>query len=876
MKRILALILAIGLCFSAVSVTADTSVELPQDYVSMSKALSALSIMDAAISADAYNGSITRGEFAGYLLNLIKMKGTETTVSFPDLPKSHAYYAQVSTAAELGLYTADAKGNIRPDALVTVGEASRAVVTLLGFSVRAENKGGTGTAYIAQANRLKLLNSGFAANDKLTRATAVQLLYNALLADTAYTLPPKYSLTKGDTLLESCHGLKLGSGLVTANRYYGISEDKTDGNGLVINGIYYKAAENADTDCVGLYVDFFYDSANTVYAVSPSDYDKLTVEYDDIKGFANNKYTYYKAKGKKTTASISKDAYVLKNYKPVLSTSAMLPGVNGEVTLIDYNDDGMYEIVFVNTYTEMIVTGINDDDKSITGKNGKTVKYTDADSVLVFKNGEIASFGDIAVGNTLSVCTAGEGFPVVVYVSDSTVEGSVTSLGKDDVYVRGHAYPLSNGFDTSVALKLGSSGVFYLNAKGEIVYFDSQSSTYKFGYLMGVDVSKGISSDVLFKVLTADNEIKIFTGKDKIEYNGAYTAASAVASDLSTSGNQGTAEQLIRYALNSKNEIYYLESALSNGGTLSLNEERLHLSASMTNGNRGFEAKTAAGDKTVQFSVPVNPNSDDMFYKVVSSVKKETTNFKAYNVKRYSVIADAIVGYTPGGGKTSGSGGGPAGDIDYEGHTAIITDISTTLNINELPAKKVTLLQNTGWPLKVTELSYIVADNSAWETQKGNEADTVQNGDNLNVGDVILYSLNSSGEIGRINRIYNAAEKSIDSAHGGTNPVTNNNGSFVSPLRLLESYAYKTEDTFIMVSTVPITSLEPDRSYLEVHDYQYENVIIVERVRDDVNIRVGKISDIKTYENYGTDCDKVLINTNWGTVRTVVAIRSDV
>lgn len=879
MKRILALILAFILCLSTMTVAASVSLsseqELPQDYLSMTNALVALGVVpEVQMSVDTYNKIVSRGEFAGFLINLINMDGTETSASFPDLPKSHSYYTQVACAAELELITPDKQGYIHPDAAITVGEATKAIVTLLGFSICAQSKGGTDWEYFTQARQLNLINRDCSPTDKLTFAATVQILYNSLLSDTAYSLPPQYSLIKSRSILESHYGLNVGSGLVTANRYYAISGKTTDGNGLIINGEYYRATEKVDINCVGLYVEFFYDENNTIVAVCPDKYEKLNISAKDIKGFSNNKYSYYKTNGKRATASVTSDSYILKNYKSVIGRTDMLPGDNGEVVLIDYNHDGIYEIVFINNYSEMVVSSVSEDNKSIVCKNGKTVEYEDADKVLVVIDGKIGSLADISKDSTISVCTSGKDEAVVIYVSYSKVEGTITMLGEDEVYIRGHMYPISSGFDKKNTLNLGEDGLFYLNHKGEVVYFDSQSSGIKFGYLIRTGIKAGLSGSALFKVLTADNEIKIFKGRETIVYNGSSSKSANVVEDIKTSGNQGSAEQIIRYKTNSNDEIYYIETALDS--IPSTNEERLHLTAEMSNGNRGFEAKTAAGDKTIQFSVPSNPGSDDIFYKVVSSVKTEKTNFKAYNVKKYSIIADAIVGYTPGGGKNSGNGGGPAGDIDYDSHTAIITDIVYTLDSNEMFAKKVTLLQNTGWPLKVTELSFIVADNSAWETQQGNEADTVQNGDNLNVGDVILYQLNSSGEIGRINRIYNAAEKSIDSAHGGANPVTSNNGSFTSPLRLLESYAYKTEDTFIMVSSKPINSMEPDRSSLEVHDYQYENVIIVEKGRRGVAVRVGNISDIKTYENYGADCDKVLINTNWGTVRTVVAIRSDV
>lgn len=884
MKKILALFISFSLCLCSLccTATAENTDKLPLDYIQMLETLNVLGIsLDTEASADSYNRSITRGEFVKHLLDLIKLTPADTAASFNDLSPSHAYYREIAAAYDMKLITADVKDNIRPNEPITYIEGCKAVITLLGYSHRAESIGNGELGYLTLAKQLKLIQFNADIKTELTFASAVQLLYNAMQTKTAYLLPTDTRLREGATILETCYALETAEGLVTANGYYALTGDKTDEGCLVINGVQYKTEEYIDADCVGLLVKFFYNEENKIVALEKEEFEKLAVAGEDVKSFSNNSYRYYKENGKTASVKIAQDAYVLLNYEPAPKKQAMLPNECGELILIDYNCDNTYDVVFVNNFSETVVSGINTESGVISGKSGKSIRYKQEENLLIYKDGEIVDISYISLGSSITVCTAGDEKTTVIYLSDKTTEGTITKLGKDTVYIRGREYAVSKGFDTNITLKTGSCGIFYLNYNDEVIYFVSQSDSLKFGYLMRAKMNRsGADDNALFKLLTAENEKLVYYGKEKIEFNGSLLKASAVVSELEASGNttsdnEATEEQLIRYGVTEGGLIYYIETALANDNSLSVNDERLYISASMTEGKKGFEATTAVSDKTVQFSVPQYARSSDKLYKAVNSVKEDKTNFKAYNLKRYSITADAVVGYTPGGGTLSGSGGGPAGKIDYDSHTAIITDIEKTLNPDGFEAKRVTLLQNVGWPIKIEELSYIVADNSAWETGDGSQEITSK-GDNLNVGDVVLYSLNSSGEIGRINRVYNGEEKAIDSEYNGENPVTNNDGSFISPLRLLESYAYKTDGTYIMVSKVPITSQEPDRSLMEIHDYAYENVIIVERVKNDIKMRIGKITDIRTYESFGDECDKVLINTNWGVVRTVIAIRYDV
>ena len=343
--------------------------------------------------------------------------------------------------------------------------------------------------------------------------------------------------------------------------------------------------------------------------------------------------------------------------------------------------------------------------------------------------------------------------------------------------------------------------------------------------------------------------------------------------DIETKGIDGSCEQIIRYKKNKDDVITTVETAQSNGYGITQLSDRLHKSAVSV--SDGFGAKIVQGDRTVMFNVPEIPGSDDTLYFATTVMTGSHVNYTAYSVRRYQMTPSVIIGYTAGGYTAGGIGAGPAGEIDYSLLPAIVTKITYTRNRNDEFAKCATILQENSYPAGQEEYKYIIADNSAWETNRGEEYAPIHSRDDLNVGDVIMYSLNSAGEIGRINRVYNGATQTMDAAHGSITEFSNYD-YLGSPFRLLESYAFKTEDNYLMVSTIPITGPEPDEENLEIYKFDYERVLIVEKEGTKVTVNTGTMADIRSYENYGENCDKILVNTQWKVARTIIAIRSDV
>lgn len=881
MKRIIAILLICFMCFNLpVGGFAADKAELPVDFVAMVNTLNGLGILESAeLSQESYTRTVSRGEFSKHILALIKVQEYEKGITFADMAPAHNYAEALVTAYKMGLLLSE-NGKIRPDDAITCGEALQAAVTLLGAATVPPSPAVSQNDYIRQAVKMEIVRKYLPGKNTLTYAQFVEILYNSLLAETAYIIPDQEELVEGNCLLSSCWGLSMDEGFVTANQYYSLTEKTgTQSPVMIINGQSYKVEDYIDIECVGLMVRYFYNKSGTIVAIEKKRHEKEVISSLDLINMpslstirmSGGRIEYYDEDKDKCTLSLSNEAYVLKNYETALPSEVAIPQ-NGEIILLDYNNDKLFDVLLINDYTELVMSQKNEETGFIMGKGGKNITF-DKDTILVYKNGVIGSLADITPGKTLSACCDDEGIARVIYVAEGAVEGMLSEISDEDITIRGRSYRLSGAFRRDYVIKLNDSGIFYLNHKGEIAYFVSDDTSFNYGYLMAIGADGVVSRKVLMKVLTKDDGIIIFNVKDKVKYNGASTDAQSMMSEVAVSGINGSCEQLIRYRVNADNMITTLETAQPNGYGITQTSDRLHMSAESV--SDGFGAKIVQGDTTVMFNVPEIPGSDDSLYFATTTMTGSHVKYTAYSVRRYQMTPSVIIGYTAGGYTAGGIGGGPAGEIDYSLLPAIVTKVDYARNRDGEFAKRVTLLQENSWPAQQEEHKYIVADNSAWETNRGEEGTTTQNGDNLNVGDVIMYSLNTVGEIGRINRVYNGLTQTIDSEHGTITEFSNYD-YFGSPFRLLESYAFKTEDNYLMVSKVSINGSEPDEENLEIYKFDYERVLLVEKDGTKVTVKTGTMADIRSYENYGSECDKILVNTQWKVARTIIAIRSDV
>lgn len=183
MKKIFCIIASIFVMTSALCVSAA------EMNSAQAERLSSLGIMNGDPDGNMrLNNNITRAE-AAKMLCIAKttqdvIDSSEITESFKDVPESHWAYRYICYAKKNGIVNGDENGNFNPEANITNAEIAKMVVSLLGYSVFADNNGGYPIGYMLAATR-------FGVTDGLTLATDSPAIRNdvGIMINNALDIP---------------------------------------------------------------------------------------------------------------------------------------------------------------------------------------------------------------------------------------------------------------------------------------------------------------------------------------------------------------------------------------------------------------------------------------------------------------------------------------------------------------------------------------------------------------------------------------------------------------------------------------------------------------------------------------------------------------
>ena len=178
--RFLTSIAAVAVATAAIPFSAEASsnFEMRKKVVTLS----------GIVTSKDTNQYITRGEFARMLVNASSYKesasATTSMAVFNDVPASNEYASYIRIATNNGWMKAYLGGQFKPDQQITLQEAARGVLALLGYT----NDDFAGDQNGARWNKYTALDLGNEiskqSDEVLTWTDAVNLFYNTLCADT--------------------------------------------------------------------------------------------------------------------------------------------------------------------------------------------------------------------------------------------------------------------------------------------------------------------------------------------------------------------------------------------------------------------------------------------------------------------------------------------------------------------------------------------------------------------------------------------------------------------------------------------------------------------------------------------------------------------
>lgn len=172
-----------GICAVSTMLT-STAYAATTTYEMRKKAVSLIGVMNEKTRT----ATVTREEFARMLVNASEyadVTGTTSNVSvYADVSSSSEYASAIRTAVTNGWMTGYLGGNFKPEQGVTMREAVRAVLALLGYT-NEDFSGNTNEARMKTFASLGLDTNIFCEeNEILTREDCIHLFYNLMKAKT--------------------------------------------------------------------------------------------------------------------------------------------------------------------------------------------------------------------------------------------------------------------------------------------------------------------------------------------------------------------------------------------------------------------------------------------------------------------------------------------------------------------------------------------------------------------------------------------------------------------------------------------------------------------------------------------------------------------
>lgn len=503
------------------------------------------------------NVKITRAEFSTILAKLKYGENIASTsmLNFSDVGKDYWASSYISALKNDGVINGRSDTEFDPEGNITFQEAVKLIFSALGYDLIALNKGGYPVGYLnlAAENSMLSLKEGLD-TDLIDRITVAKLITKAIsipFLDISAVSNDRFQLSdsKGN-ILENKKNIFKKIGLVEANDMTSIysANSNLKEDDIIIDGQKYKSKIDYAKKLLGHTVEFYYQIDNdtnilTLLHAYPEDYDEVLIDYDRYinEDNLNNRISFYEDYSKKNRKDILVDANasIIYNgkYSIVNNQTSMQSYLNkfNNIRLIDNNNDGIYDVMFVEDYQTYVVKQVNVEQSIITLYENNITQPTvlrdlendgNIRTVNFIKNDKIVDISAVLPNNVITYCQAKDN-TITIVISDFSVSGEISEISREqnlELTINNKKYKLDRDYDNYLTnnnegFNVSDKGVFYFDFIGNIAYCKRQTSIsdQKYGYLFNMSISKGLDKITKAELLTMKNEFETFDFADKLQ-----------------------------------------------------------------------------------------------------------------------------------------------------------------------------------------------------------------------------------------------------------------------------------------------------------------------------------------------------------------------
>ena len=699
MKRILSCILIISCLMTGASAYFDDAAS--SDCAQQINFLTALDIFSGYDDGLFHpENTLTRAELVTILMRMMGLGDVSITdyTYYKDIDASYWALSAINAATASGIINGYEDGTFRPDDTVTVAETVKAVVCALGYDGIAKAQGGYPAGYMAVAAKNKLtdgVNTG--ADEGATRADAAKIVYAALTVNIAETTGDgKYEI--GDrTVLDDILDVHEREGIVTATKIAStVPTDELDDDEIAVDSVVYKINDDFLHELAGYKLTFYVrerangDAEIVYYEVDTPESAAVWVAAEDVlsddKAFSLSNFVYYD-NDKRTTLK-TKLSYVSFNGRSVAATADLFDISDGNVLLIDSDNDGTFETAFINSGISVIADRINKtdriiSDKIVSGRKIDLMPEKNIREVSITRDGKSIAFGEIKSGDVITYTESRDGKLASAVVSSDSADGVVTEvsdnsgsfdiyIGSDKYTIRGSSYDSLEADGTLAAIAPGVQVKIYLDAYGNAVYTDIQGKTNeKYGALIAASESGGIDSGVTLRIYPESGDVSDFELADKVSVRKGYSSERMNPSEVVAALGESALDtdddtfalpmyQLIKFNTDEEGKIISLSIAdKSQDGTPLRDDGRFALdftaNSFRTNQKDVINAAYLIDSATKIFVVPEERTEYEDYSRTISMTKSMNMKIGLYDMNDVNHAGAALIIYPKVDDSGSGS-----------------------------------------------------------------------------------------------------------------------------------------------------------------------------------------------------------------------------
>lgn len=865
--------------------------------------LAAFGLIDLYFDTDKL---ISRGEFAKLIYGLSIAETSSTAdIYFFDVKPGHQFYKYINTAAELNLMNGDNNSNFRPDDIITVDEAVKVLVTVTGYENIALSKGGYPIGYMAQAISLGIYRGVTAeSREKLVGSNAARLIYNTIRVPVQKMTSIskneiKYSVDNNVTILSDLLDIEEKSGIVEANSITSITNEKGAGKGnVLIDGIIHQEGKTSAGDYVGRFVEYFvkvdeHFETSTVLYIAPHRRDNfITVGGEDILNSTTKTSVIYKNEyGREETLQISRDASVIYNgvywtdINQITGSALWFTDENnklirqGSLAFSDYNNNGIYDVIFINEYSTIVVGSVIKEDYIIVDKyeTDRTLVLDPNDTEYSFRlylNGRPAVFDVIRVWSVLSVGYSKDRSFMQILISSDISEGSLDEIVSHESIIVGareikmSPYLLDMLSSNKISeLRIGASGGFFVDALGYLAAIDFPA-TEKYTYLMNIIKRPGLSIVVEAKVYDFTGSINVYRLAERVTYRNTQYSAGDIVSlpPIYDNINNMIRHQLIKVEFNSNMEIKKIETAAdyaSDNYDYHEDEFSMDFKGNLrlkTSANPVFENKYLVGTETAFMIVPPyneeNPvpiQDSDIAVRNISQLGNDAYPLVEIYDSNRNRIPRVILARQ-----------GIVNSVSEESDVAVVTRKSRRLSSAGEEENVIYCTQKGAEIVLITDEKSLLAHNSYSIDEIDGSINSIQTNityDDIQPGDVLQYTNSASGFLQYAERFF--AYKKDNTEHFVSQLSNGGSGRgdqrFVGYVRVHAKMPYgilfNTELAEVNTRVIPFSGSNP-----LIYIYDSKNS----------TVKSSNINQIRDIRNYGNNSTSLFIRSRYNVISEVI------